>query len=264
MNMTMEQYIQNPVGKNSAVLPAIMREAFYKNYSERFNNIMLRENGNIEYHKYTTKNNEYILHIKIPSEEIKKFYYDVVIKFYADASILNLGRSLSNYYFKVYSNDPAFVYTHCFVFNKNELFIDELKSKMVKEALTKAPTEKNPNEQLTYCKSIFFAYLFIKNRGLFNKLAWKDATTLSFNDLKKVIMHADEKIAKRQEEGAKVEKRKKIIVDQKTAKTILHNKNLSDEAKARIVTTSKISTNSLISKKTKTVNSIGAKKSNRK
>ena len=264
MNMTLEEYIQNPVGKNSAVLPAIVREAYYKNYSERFNHLMLRENGQIEYHKYKNKNNEYILHVKIPSEEIKKFYYDIVIKFYADTSVLNLGRSLSNYYFKVYSNDPAFVYTHCFVFNKNELFFDDLKNKMVKVALEKPPTIKNPNEQLAYCKSIYFAYLFIKNRGLFNKLAWKDATNFSLNDLKKVVMHADEKIAKRQEEGTKIEKKKKILVDQKTAKAIMHNKNLSDEAKARVVTTTKISTKSMLSKKTKPVNTISSKKSNRK
>ncbi len=264
MQISLDQYIQNPVGKRSATLSAIMREAMQRAYTEKFNNLMLRENGNIEYYKYKTKDNQFIIHIKIPSETIKKFYYDVVFKFYADSSVLDLGRSINKYYFKAYSNDPAFVYTHCYVFLQNELFIEELKNKMVKEALTKAPTIKNPNNEIAYCKTLFFGYLFMKNRGLFNRLAWNDAEDYSVEKLRKNIMNADEKIAQREEEGAKIDKRKKIVVDQKTAKIIAHNNKLTDEEKARVVTTAKVSNKSNLVKKTKAVNSISAKKSNRK
>lgn len=264
MQVTLEQYIQNPVGKRSAAINAIMREAIQRTYLEKFNNLMLRENGVIEYRKFRTNDNKYIIHIKIPSEVVKKFYYDVVFLFYADSSVADLGRSINKYYFKAYSNDPAFVYTHCYVFNQNELFIEELKNKMIKEALTKAPTLKNPTQEIAYCKSLYFGYLFMKNRGLFNTLAWKDAEEYSVDKLRSQIMNADEKVALRQEEEAKLDKRKKILVDQKTAKAISHNKHLSEEEKARVVTTVKKSPTSNFVKKTKASNSIGARKSNRK
>jgi hypothetical protein len=264
MQMSLEQYIQNPIGKQSAVLSAIVREAIQRSYTEKFNNLMLRENGLITYYKYKTKNNEFIIHIKIPSETVKKFYYDTVFKFYADSSITDLGRSINKYYFKAYSNDPAFVYTHCFVFYKNELFIEELKNKMSREALTKAPTIKNPNQEVAYCKTLFFAYLFMKNRGLFNRLAWNDAEDFDIKRLSSNIMNADEKIAQCQEEGAKIEKKKQILVDQKTAKALMHNKHLSEEEKARIVTSAKVSSKTNFVKKTKAVNSISSKRSNRK
>jgi hypothetical protein len=135
---------------------------------------------------------------------------------------------------------------------------------MVKEALTKAPTTKNPNNEIDYCKTLFFGYLFMKNRGLFNRLAWNDAEEYSVEKLRKNVMNADEKIAQREEEGAKVDKRKKIVVDQKTAKFIAHNARLTDEEKERIVVTSNVSKKSNLVKKTKAVNSIHAKKSNRK
>lgn len=262
MDISLEQYIQNPVGKRSANITAIMREAMMRSYTEKFNNLMLRENGSITYYKYKTKDNEFIIHMKIPSEVVKKFYYDVVFKFYADSSVLDLGRSINKYYFKAYSNDPAFVYTHCYVFNQNGLFIEELKNKMSKEALTKAPDIKNPNKEIAYCKSLFFGYLFMKNRGLFNRLAWNDAETYSVQKLRENIMNADEKIAQREEEGAKVDKRKKIEVDQSTAKKLMHNKLLDDEAKSRVVAITKKTSSTNFVKKSKAINS--TRKSNRK
>ncbi len=200
--------------------------------------------------------------MKIPSEVVKKFYYDVVFKFYADSSVSDLGRSINKYYFKAYSNDPAFVYTHCYVFNQNGLFVEELKNKMSKEALTKAPDIKNPNKEIAYCKSLFLGYLFMKNRGLFNRLAWNDAEVYSVQKLRENIMNADEKIAQREEEGAKIDKRKKIEVDQSTAKKLMHNKLLDDEAKSRVVTVTKKTSSTNFVKKSKAINS--TRKSNHK
>lgn len=249
--MTLDEYIQNPLG-TSAVVSGIVKESVRRVYTEKFNNIMLRENGKINYYKYKTSNNEYIIHIKVPSEIVKNFYYDVVFRFFADEKVLDLGRSLNKYYFQVYSNDPAFVYTHVYVFDKNELFFQDLKSKMSKIALTDRPKEKNPTEQLAYVKTIYFAYLFMNNRGLFKTITWKDAEKYKASDLISNIMHADEKIKLRQKEGEKVDKRKKIMIDTATARNISSRKGISDEAKQRLVT----ATNKVQKvKKTKAVNS---------
>ena len=237
MLMTFDQYIANPLGKRNAVLSAITRESIRKDYTTRFNNILLRENGLINYYKYKDTNNNYIIHIKIPSETVKKFYYDVVIRFFADENVSDAGRLLDRYYFQVFSNDPAFVFTHAYVFKKNDLFFQDLKTKMGQRPLKEAPNITNPTKELAYVKSIYFAYLFLKNRNLFRIIAWADAEEYSKKKLLSNVMSADEKIALRQEEGKKIDRKKKIILDKQTAKRLHNIKGLSDEAKDRIVTT---------------------------
>jgi hypothetical protein len=250
MKMTLDEYIQNPLG-TSAVVSGIVKESVRRVYTEKFNNILLRENGKIQHYKYVTDKNQYIIHIKIPSEVIKNFYYDVVFKFFTDAKVLDLGRSLNKYYFQVYSNDPAFVYTHAYVFNKNDLFFTDLKDKMGKIALSSKPKEKNPTEQLAYVKSIYFAYLFMLNRGLFKTILWKDAEKYEPSRLASNVMHSDKKVELRQKEGEKLDQRKKIVVDTAVARKISHL-GVSEETKQRLVTT----TNKVKSvKKTKAVNS---------
>lgn len=253
MPMTFEQYISNPLGKGNAVLSAITRQSIRENYSNRFDNILLRENGKINYYLYKTESNEFIIHIKIPSEPVKKFYYDVVLRFYADASIADTGNSIDKYNFQAFSNDPAFVFTHAYVFKQNGLFFTDLSSKMGKAPLAKAPDIKNPDKQIAYVKSIYFAYLFMKNRGLFKKVSWSTAQDYREHkkDMINNIMNASEKIALRQEEEKKLDHRKKILVDNQTAKRLSHMKGLSDEAKSRLITTTK---KTVGVKKTKAVN----------
>jgi hypothetical protein len=252
MAMTFDQYIANPLGKRNAVLSAITRESIRKDYTNRFNNILLRENGIINYTTYKSKENDYIIHIKIPSEVVKKFYYDVVIRFYTDENVSDMGRSLDKYNIQVFSNDPAFVFTHAYVFKQNDLFFDALKSKMGKRPLKQAPEITNPGKQLAYVKSLYFAYLFMKNRNLFKVISWADAAKFSIKTLLPNIMSADEKIALRQEEGKKISRKNQIILDKETAKKLHHMKNLSDESKSTGITTTK-KTSSV--RKTKTISS---------
>lgn len=236
-DMTFEQYIANPMGKNNSVLNSMAREAMRTVYTNKFHNVLLKENGNINYYLYKdSKNNIYYAHIKIPSEVIKGFYYDTVIKFYADTSVKELGLNLEKYYVQFFSNDPAFVYTYTHAFIENGLFIKELSSKMSKEAIQKKAVEKNPNNDNGYVKSIYFAYLFLKERGLMQKVRWGEAQELDIKQLISNITHADDKIFDRQEEEAKRNKRKKIVVDKGTARTI-KKYGVSDAASERLITT---------------------------
>lgn len=237
MNMTLEQYITNPMGKNNAVLSAITRESIRKDYSNRFNNVLLRENGKIDYFIYkNSKNNTYYVHVRVPSEVIPKFYYDVVFKFFADQSISDLGRSLDKYYVQFFSNDPAFVFTYAHTFLGNGLFIKELAPRMSKEALKYKAKEKNPQDLNGYVKSIYFAYLFMKQRGLLQKIMFANAPEFDLNTILSHIMPADQKIELRQEEERKRDKRKKIQVDRSTLNK-LNRIGISDSAKSRLVTT---------------------------
>ena len=236
-DMTFEQYIANPMGKKNSVMNSMAREAMRTSYTNKFHNVLLKENGKIDYYLYKdSKHNTYYAYIKIPSEVIKDFYYDTIIKFYADESIKELGLNFEKYYVQFFSNDPAFVFTYAHAFIENGLFIKEFAPKMSKEAIKQKAVEKNPNNENGYVKSIYFAYLFLKERGLMQKVRWGGAEEFNLKQVLVQITHADEKIIARQEEETKRDKRKKIVIDQNTERTI-RKYGISDQASERLVKT---------------------------
>lgn len=209
MDMTFEQYILNPMGRNNAVLNATTRENIRKDYIDRFDKILLRENGKINYKIYKDKkSNTYWFHIMIPSETVKGFTYDVVLKFFADEKVKEAGENLFKYNVNFYSNDPSFVYTFAHVFIENGLFIKELTPKMSKLAVKKDPKITNPSKLVGYVKTLYFAYLYMNNKGLNKKIKIEaEAQPLNIKDLLESIEDADSKIARRQESAGKKETR---------------------------------------------------------
>lgn len=218
--MTFEQYIVNPMGRSNAILSSSVREIMKKDYTRRFSNVLLRENGKINYAIYAAKGAVYFVHIKIPSEVVKDFYYDVVLKFKGTTGLAGSMARLDKYEVQFFSNDPAFVFNYAHVFRKNDMFIDELKSKMSKQAIKKPPKETNPNELVGYVKSLYFAYLFMQQRGLFNPSHLASATPFDIKYMLSIIEDADSKIAKRQAEGAKISKHKKTEVSKSQMNTL--------------------------------------------
>ena len=262
MDITFNQYIVNPMGKNNAIMSSSSREFMKMTYKKKFDNLMLRENGKMEFHLYTAPNNIYWIYAKVPSEVVKKFYYDVLIKFTATEKVKSGGKDLFEYNVQFFSNDPAFVYTYAYVFTKNNLFIKELSSKMSKIALKKTPKEKNPSETIGYVKSLYFVYLLMQNRNL-NKVGIfeKQSEPLNIPFLLSNIEEADKKIEERQELGAKVSQKKKVELDKDTLKKVQRfGGGLSNSAKERIV----VRTTNTVGK-IKNINSIKAtKKTTRK
>ncbi len=201
--MTLDEYIKNPMG--SSVM-AGSREMYRMMYVQKFDALMVRENGDIKYKLYKSKNKFYI-HIKIPSESVEDFYYDVVIEFSGKKGNTNLLQ----YDVRFFSNDPAFVYTFVYSFNKNKMFISELSNVMSKEALTNKPNEKNPKLEIGYVKTLYFAYLFMNSRGLLTTLRYAGADNMNYKELLRVITPADNKINERQKAITIKEKRKKAV-----------------------------------------------------
>lgn len=238
--MTLEDYIANPMGKNNATFTPFMREMIKKRYSGKFNNVMLREKGKMDFYLYKdSKNNCYYAHIKVPSEVINNFYYDTVFKFYTDSnSDTEGGKNLEKYQVRFFSNDPAFVYTHAHTFIEKGLFINELSICMSKEAIRKKAVEKNPTDSVGYVKSIYFAYLYMKQRGLFKTISYGAAEPYNARIVASRIMFTDQKIALREEEERKRDKKKKLVIDNDLARKI-EKIGISDEAKQRLVTTTK-------------------------
>lgn len=208
MNTTFHQYIHNPMGYGTMIMS--YRNMYKDLYTKKFDAILLRENGNIDYFLWKDKkHNVYYIHIKIPSEVVSNFYYDTVIQF--TANIKNPSAvSLKEYLVKFYSNDPSFVYTFAYAFNKNKLFIDDLSSRINKISLTKRSAIKNPKDEIGYVKSLYFAFLVMDSKKLFNISYWNGANIYDKNTFIKNIVHADLKIADRIEKGKEIDKSNKI------------------------------------------------------
>lgn len=227
------------MGRSNAVMSAITREAQRNNYKGKFNQVLVRESGNIDYRCYKDdKANQYWFHCKVPSEHVKKFYYDVVFKFYADAES-GTKNNLFDWKVQFYSNDPAFVYTYAYAFNQKELFIPQLTSRMSKTALNTPSKEKNPSEMIGYCKIIYFAYLVMENKNL-NKINLFEANLSLFNpkDFLKSIEHADTKVEDRQSQ--KVSYKKKKVIDQDTYRKVMRAAGGSLDGTVNVSTTKRI------------------------
>ncbi|HAU87396.1 MAG TPA: hypothetical protein DCW90_18500, partial [Lachnospiraceae bacterium] len=199
--MTFEEYIQNPMGERNAVVSN--RTMYGRYYQEKLDKIMVREAGQLHYKAYKDKS-RYIIHIKIPSEVVPKFYYDVLIEFREPKEGV-VGYDLSKYKVRFYSNDPSFVFTFAHAFKKNGIFFSDFDDKMSEKALKEKADEKNPKDIVGYVKSLYFAYLVMQSRGLFSKLKYLDPYSEVM--VKRSIMPADKKIKERQEQGQALSKK---------------------------------------------------------
>ena len=206
--MNFDKYIDNPSGGSSVVTNRNMYKEMYK---QKFNAVLVREQGKINYSVYKSKDDtdSYFIHMKIPSEVIPKFYYDVVIRLYTTVNSKKASSNLKSYAVQFYSNDPAFVYTFAHAFSKNKIFIEDLSPKMSKAALDSRAKIKNPKDNVWYVKSLFFAYLAMEKYNLFNRIILdKEQKPYDKKVLLSNIVHADEKIQARQTAQQKIEKEK--------------------------------------------------------
>lgn len=210
MKTSFGEYIVNPMGNKNSVWTH--RQMYEKMYTEKLDKILLREAGKIKYFLYFSKNeNVYVVHMKIPSEVVDKFYYDTIIKFEDGKGD---SRTLQNYNVQFYSNDPRFVFTFAYVFKKNDMFIEEMTKKMSSKALKDRPKETNPTLEVGYVKSIYFAYILMTRYRLFDKIYFETyGKSASVKDIFKEIISntedADKKVEDRKRLGEEIEKSKK-------------------------------------------------------
>lgn len=221
--MTFEEYIKNPMGIKSSVITN--RGMYEQMYTEKWDALKVRENGFIRHVLYQIKE-DYYIHLYIPSETIKNFYYDVIIRFYLPKDkTSNAGEStLAHYETQFYSNDPSFVYTFAHAFKVHGLFIKDLESKMSQQALKDRPEIKNPHDDIGYVKAFYFAYLEMKEQKLFLKANWKFKTKpYSKSVWLNTVQHADDKVADRQAKGAALIKKQRAEKRKEERKREFHS-----------------------------------------
>ncbi len=240
--MTFEQYLDNPMGKSNAVMGHFVREAMRNEYTAKFHNVMVREGGKVKYYVYRdSENNVWYIHVKTPSENVKKFYYDVVFRFFTDASVQDSGRNLNKWNVEFFSNDPAWVYTYCYAYSQQSLIIKDLSRMMDKTAMNTPAQEKNPQNLINFSKIIYFAILFLQERGLLKTSALGGYEEYNQRLLQSRIVPTYRMIEMRQEEEKNISHKKKVQVDLSTYKK-LNKIGLSDQARDRLVVSTKNAT----------------------
>lgn len=246
IEMTFDEYIQNPMGRSNAVISN--REMYRNMYTMKLDVIMVREMGKIDWFLYKDqKRDAYYAHIKVPSELVEKFYYDVLVEF-TPGEDMKAGKDLTNYTAKFYSNDPSFVFTFAHAFIKNGVFINQYKDKMSKLAVQKKAKVKNPMDTVGYVKSLYFAYLIMKRNNLFTKALYMNK--YDEKHVKSTIMQADQKVALRQEAG------QNLSTKEQRAKASAARARRKQEQEGSGLTSKKVQSSNKI-KTTKTVKKVG-------
>lgn len=250
--MSFDKYIDNPSGGASVYTNRRMYKDMYK---QKFNTVLVREQGRIVYDVYKSGDNtdSYYIYMKIPSEVIPEFYYDVVVRLYTTMNPKKASTYLRTYAVGFYSNDPAFVYTFAHSFAKNKLFIDDLAPKMSRMTLQDKARVRNPKDEVWYVKSLYFAYLTMEKYNLFNRTVLdREAKKYNKKELLSKITHADDKVAARQQakppEVEKETKKKQITpntnvgtnISKSVAKTKITKSSKTTRATKKIRTTKSV------------------------
>ena len=245
MQMTFSQYIQNPMGIKNMVFSA--RDMYRNMYVGKWDAIRLRENGVIDYKLFIAKDkSSYYCYMKIPSEVVPRFYYDVVVRFFIpDGSASTaLSRSLEPYCVQFFSNDPNFTYTFAHAFIQQDMIIKDLIPRLSKESVKFVAKERNPKDEIGYDKAIFFLYLEMKNRGLFSKARYESENNIWDKVIMvKLIADAETVAEKRNKEGRKYAK--------KDIRKVARDKMAMDAAKKQL--TGKSTTSSWVANNNKVI-----------
>ena len=237
---TLNDFIDAPFGvSNTAKRDKL--ESMYQN---------MKSNHKFRVEGFTTIDDNYLIHIQVPSESNPSQVYDVVVLFFTDDTVVKKRTTFSNYYVKFFSNSPSFIYQYAYLYKENGFLIDFLFDKLDKNYQDKAPDRRNTKYELFYDKSIYCAsrLLLDNNLILLSKLGiitkHKKSETRFFSDIKSFenikmtsdIRNVDKKINKELEENKKYRKSKKA-----NEKSTSHRKTntLGDNSKSVIRTVQK-------------------------
>lgn len=151
---TLEEFFKNPSGKGvtanniSSVRHTMdsRYEILTKKLKKKFPVTIFEENEN-----------SYYFLIIVPSD-MRDYDYDVVIHLYNVDD--NVSSSLKKWHMEIFSNCPSFVFTYAYAYNLNGLMIPFLSKKLGK-ACTTMPTERNPDLQVGWDKSVYYAIKYL-------------------------------------------------------------------------------------------------------
>lgn len=112
---------------------------------------------------YTSVGDDYFIHVKVPSESDETREYDVVIRFFSP--FIKSINSLEKYYVQFFSNSPGFMYQYAVLYKINGFLIEDLYNKMDPDFIDKLPEKANPNKNMAYDSTIYFACKFLSENN---------------------------------------------------------------------------------------------------
>lgn len=148
---TLEEFYKNPSGKgvtanNISSVRYVMKS--------RYDILTDKLEKKIPVHIYMENENSFYFHIVIPSD-MRDYDYDVVVHLYDFGE--DSSSSLKKWNCAFFSNCPSFVFAFAYAYNMNGIFIPFLANKLGRKALTELPGDKNPDLQVSWDKSIYYA-----------------------------------------------------------------------------------------------------------
>ena len=184
--MKLREFMEDniPMKKGSVKIPI---EGVINTYRKRYDNLRKDSSRRFDFRIYTIMpGNRTLIHIKVPSETVTKFYYDVLLELEG----IDTVRDILDCDIHIFSNCPSFVYTYAYVFYhlsvEGETITDkERKGLLIRRTQNKLPanrllmekeaTEKLPDEALQsppvvrnaygiplFDKSLYFAVFYIQ------------------------------------------------------------------------------------------------------
>lgn len=151
--MTLLEYVENPMGKGSMILPNTkMKQGFISTFSDVSNTMKIT---------WYQVMNTYIAVISLPSQSSSKkdikLNYDIVFQF-KNVPIFNKV-AIMNADWSVYSNSPSFIFTYAHVFYKQGMICKWLANKLDRTLKTMAPNVRNQYKVIGYERSLYLSAL---------------------------------------------------------------------------------------------------------
>jgi len=116
----------------------------------------------------------YILWFTIPSKENKDYigdviYYDILLEFTPPNSSWKLKENIREYDLRVFNNNPRFVFTFNYSFNKKKALINLPSKFYSKYSLKNYPRKRNPQLLLGLDENLYHSVMYMEKHHLFDK-----------------------------------------------------------------------------------------------
>lgn len=156
-NQTLRQFIDNPFG-----IPENRKTNKTKQMTYESRYLQYKKNNKIKVESTLIFEDNYFIHLKVPSESQKgEMTYDVVVQFFTTSEKRKADLTLDKYYVQFFSNSPGFVYKYASLYKLQGYLIESLYDKFQPGALETLPDNVNSNYELYYDSSIYYACRYL-------------------------------------------------------------------------------------------------------
>ena len=213
--MKLIEYINNPMGKGSSVMP--LRE-IQKSLDDQYEQLK----DQMKMVSFIKNKRFLILVINVPSRHVKGLFYNVVFEFDLEG-IADTESTIGNLDFKCFSNCPSFSYTYARAFKKKDMLCNWLTSKYDKKIFSMPSETRNQNELIGYERSLYLAAKFAM-RPSRNKLSFLKMVSMTLTGYNRVnsLISTQQEI---EEQYKILTQRQKKERDIKKSKNKINSKN---------------------------------------